>query len=92
MTRKWETSGSNEHSKDSHRQINWLHSKILAKLPNINEDKIRKYLKINNLETNAECDKSIKALNRDRGNTANRNLWKPLFYIFYTVRQANFVK
>ena len=76
---KWEASGATEHSKDCYGRFNLLHPKTLAKLSNIHERKIRESLDINNLETKAENDKSIKVLNRDRGNIVNRNWWKPLF-------------
>ena len=66
MTGKWEASSATEHSKNCHGRFNWLHPKTLAKLPNIHERKIRESLEINNLETKAEYDKSIKVLNRDR--------------------------
>ena len=71
MTGKWEASGATEHSKDCHGWFNWLHPKTFAKLSNIHERKIRESLETNNLETKAEYDKSIKVLNRDRGNTVN---------------------
>ena len=65
MAGKWEASGATEHCKDCHGRFNWLHPKTLAKLSNIRERKIRELLEINNLETKAEYDKSIKVLNRD---------------------------
>ena len=43
-------SGSTEHSKDFHGQLNWPHPKTLAKLPNIHGRKIRESLEINNIE------------------------------------------
>ena len=76
---KWEASGETEHCKDYHGRFNWLHPKALAKLSNIHEPKIRESLEINNLKTKAEYKKSIKVLNRDRGNIVNTNSWKPLF-------------
>ena len=83
-------SGATEHSKECHGPFNWLHPKTLAKLFNIRERKIRVSLEINNLETKAEYDKSIKVLNRDRGNIVNTNSWKPLFRkINMVVRHAN---
>ena len=66
--------------------------KTLAKLSNIHERKIRESLEINNLETKAEYDKSIKVLNRDRGNIVNTNSWKPLFRKINMVRHANAMK
>ena len=66
--------------------------KTLAKLYNIHERKIRESLEINNLETKAEYDKSIKVLNRDRGNIVNTNSWKPLFRKINMVRHANAMK
>ena len=69
-----------------------MHSKSLAKLSNIHECKIKESLEINNLETKAEYDKSIKVLNRDRGNIVNSNSWKPLFRKINMVRHANAMK
>ena len=92
MTRKWETPGAPEHSKNCHGRFNWLHPKTLAKLPNIHKRKIRESLEINNVETKAEHDKSIKVLNRDRGNTVSTNSWKPLFRKINMVRHANVMK
>ena len=65
MAGKWEASGATRHSKHCHGRFNWLHLKTLAKLSNIRERKIRELLEINNLETKAEYEKSIKVLNRD---------------------------
>ena len=65
MAGKWEASGASRHSKHCHGRFNWLHPKTLAKLSNIRERKIRESLEINNLETKAEYEKSIKVLNRD---------------------------
>ena len=45
---------------------------------NIHERKIRELLEINNLETKAEYDKSIKVLNSDRGNTVNTKFMEVL--------------
>ena len=92
MAGKWEASGATEHSKDCHEQFNWLHPKTLAKLSNIHEREIRESLDINNLETKAEYDKSIKVLNRDRGNIVNTNSWKPLYCKINIVRHANAMK
>ena len=92
MPGKWETSGATEHSKDCHGRFNWLHPKTLAKLSNIHECKTRESLDIDNLETKAEYDKSIKVLNRDRGNIVNTNSWKPLFRNFNMVRFAYAIK
>ena len=92
MAGKWEASGATEHSKECHGWFNWLHPKTLAKLSNIHERKIRESLEINNLETKAEYDKSIKVLNRDRGNIVNTNSWKPLFRKINMVRHANAMK
>ena len=92
MAGKWEASGATEHSKECHGRFNWLHPKTLAKLSNIHERKIRESLEINNLETKAEYDKSIKVLNRDRGNIVNTNSWKPLFRKINMVRHANAMK
>ena len=60
MTGKWKASGATEHSKGCYGQLNWLHPKTLAKLTNMHECKIRESLEINNLETKAEYNKSIK--------------------------------
>ena len=97
MVGKWEASGATEHSttehsKDCHGWFNWLHPKTFAKLSNIHERKIRESLETNNLETKAEYDKSIKVLNRDRGNTGNTNSWKPLFRKINMVRHDNAMK
>ena len=51
MAGKWEASSAPEHSKDCHGRFNWLHAKVLTKLSNIHERKIRESLEINNLET-----------------------------------------
>ena len=92
MTGKWEASAATEHSKDCHGRFNWLHPKTLAKLSNIHERKIRESLEINNLGTKAEYDKSIKVLNRDRGNIVNTNSCKPLFCKISMVLDANVMK
>ena len=73
-------------------RFNWLHPKTLAKLSYIHEREIRELLEINNLETKAEYGKSIKVVNRDRGNKVNTNSWKPLFRKIKTVRHANAMK
>ena len=77
MAGKWEASGATEHSKECHGRFNWLHPKTLAKLSNIHERKIGESLEINNVETKAQYEKSIKVLNRDRGDIVNTNSWKP---------------
>ena len=92
MAGKWEVSGATEHSKDCHGWFNWLHPKTPAKLSNIHERKIRESLEINNLETKAEYNKSIKVLNRDRGNIVNTNLWKLLFRKINIVHHTNAMK
>ena len=92
MAGKWEASGATEHSKECHGRFNWLHPKTLAKLLNIHKRKIRVSLEINNLETKVEYDKSIKVLNRDRGNIVNTNSWKPLFCQINMVRHDNAMK
>ena len=46
-------------------------------------------VRINNLETKAEYDKSIKVFNKDRGNIVNTNSWKPLSRRINMVRHAN---
>ena len=79
MKEKWEALGATEHSKDCNGRLNLVHPKILAKLPNIQEHKIRKLLEKNNLETKIEYKKTIKVLNRGRGTIVNTNSWKPLF-------------
>ena len=92
MAGKWEASGATEHTKECQRWFNWLHPKTLANLSNIHERKIRETLEINNLETKAEYDKFMKALNRDRGNIVNTNSWKPLFRKINMVRHDNAMK
>ena len=92
MAGKWEASGATEHSKDCHGRLNWLHPKTLAKLSNIHEPKKRESLEIKNLKIMAEYDKSIKVLNRGRGNIVNMNSWKPLFRKINMVRHANAMK
>ena len=73
-------------------RFNWLHPKTLAKLSYIHERETREAQEINNLETKAEYDKSIKVVNRDRGNRVNTNSWKPLFRKIKMVRHANAMK
>ena len=92
MAGNWEASGATEHSKECHRRFNWLHPKTLAQMSNIHERKIRESLEINILETKAEYDKSIKVLNRDRGNIVNTNSWKPLFCKINIVHHDNAMK
>ena len=92
VAEKWEVLSAIEHSKDCHGWLNLLHPKAPLKLSNISECKIRESLEINNLETKAEYGKSIKVLNRDRGNIVNTNSWKPLFRVINTVRHANAMK
>ena len=92
MAGKWEASGATVYSKDCHWRFNWLHLKTLAKLSSIHERKIRDSLGMNNSETKAECDQSIKVLNRDRGNIVNTNSWKPLFRKINMVRHTNTIK
>ena len=89
---KSEASAATEHSKNCHGRFNWLQPKTLAKLSNTHERKIKESLEINNLETKAEYDKSIKVLNRDRGNIVNTNSWKPLFRRINMVCHANATK
>ena len=92
MARKWEELDATEHSKDCHGWLYWLHPKALAKLSSIHKRKIKESLEINNLETKAEYDKSIKVLNKDRGNIVNTNSWKPLFCKINMVRHVNTMK
>ena len=92
MAQKREASGATEHSKNSHGWFNWLHPKTLGKFSNIHERKIRESLEINNLERKAEYDKSIRVLNRDRGNVVNTNSWKLFFRKINMVRHANAMK
>ena len=73
-------------------RFNWLRPKTPAKLSYIHEHEIRESLEINNLETKAEYDKSIKVVNRDRGNRVNTNSWNPLFRKIKMVRHANAMK
>ena len=65
---------------------------MVAKLHNIHERKIRELIEINNLETKGEYCKSIKVLNRDRGNLVNTNFQKHLFSKINMVRHANAMK
>ena len=65
MVEKWEASGATGHSKDCRGRFNLQYPETLAKLSNIYERKKREVLEINNLETKADYDKSIKVLNRD---------------------------
>ena len=58
----------------------------------MHERKVRESLETNNFETKAEYDKSIKVLNRDRGNIVNTNSWKSLFRKINMVRRANAMK
>ena len=81
-----------EHSKEYHGQFNWLYPKAFAKLSKIHKRKIRESLEMNNLETKPEYNKSIKVLNRDRGNIVNTNSWKPLFCKINMVGHANAMK
>ena len=53
---------------------------------------MREWLEINNLETKAEHDKSIKVLERDKGNLVNTNSWKPLFCKINMVHHANAIE
>ena len=92
MAGKWEASGSTEHFKYCHRWFNWLHPKTLAKLSNIHKRKVRESLEINNLETKAKYGKSMKVLNRDRGNIVNTNSWRLLFHRINMVRHVNAMK
>ena len=82
--------GATEHSKDFHGKFNWLPPKTLAALSNIHKHKIRESLEINNLESNAKYDNSIKVLNRDQGNMVKTNSWKLLFRNM--VHHANVMK
>ena len=68
------------------------HPKTIAKLSNIHERKVRESLEISNLETKAAYEKSIKVLNRDRGNIVNTNSWRPLFRKINMERHANAMK
>ena len=54
--------------------------------------KIKESLEIKNLDTKAEYNKSIKVLNRDRGNIVNTNSWQPLFRKINMERHANAMK
>ena len=92
MTRKWEASGTTKHCKDFHRRFNWLDPKTFSKLSKIHERIIKESLEINNLETKAEYDKSIKMLNRDRGNIINANSWMPSHGKINMMRHANTLK
>ena len=55
-------------------------------MANIHERRIEESLQVNNLETKVEYGKTIKVLNRDRGNAVNANSWKPMFCKINMVR------
>ena len=74
MAEKWESSGVTEHAKSYYRKFHWLHPKNFVKFKNLKERKIRKSLKLNELEVKAEFEHSIKVLHRIRGNIVNGNL------------------
>ena len=92
MKGKWEASGGTEHSKDCHGRFNRLLPKTIAKKWSTYTNVEQESLQVNNLETKAEYDKTIKNLNRDRGNIVNTNSWKPLFRKINMVRHANAMK
>ena len=92
MAEKWKASDGTEHSKDCHGLFNWVHRKALAKLDNIHERTIRESLEVSNLDTKAGYNKTIKVLNRHRGNIVNTNSWKPLFRKINMGRCANAMK
>ena len=79
MNGKWESSGATEHTKECHRQFDWLHLKTVRISPYMYERKIRKMLEINRLKTSNEKDKTFTVLNRDNGDYITMNSWKPLF-------------
>ena len=87
-----EASSATEHSKDSHGEFNWLHPKMLPKLHNIHECKIRESLEISNLEAKAEYNKSIEVLDKDQGDVINTNSRMPFFININRVHHANAIK
>ena len=50
MSRKWESSGSTEHTEEYHGEFDWLHSKTVRISSNIYERKIRQGLEISKLK------------------------------------------
>ena len=75
----WESSGATEHCKSCHGQFNWLHPDTLSVVPNFRERKIREALEINRARTLEEIKSCFTVINRDNGNLASSNVWKPLF-------------
>ena len=88
--KKMEASGATEHSKDVMGSA--IDPRTLAELHNIHECKIRELLEINNLETKTEYNKSIKVLNKDRGNIVKTDSRKPFFININMIRYANAMK
>ena len=79
MAWKWESLGTTGQTKSFHWPFDCLHPRTLAKLKNLGETKICESLEISKLEVKAKFDETIKVLNRNRGNIANKIFWKPLF-------------
>ena len=79
MSGKWESSGATEHTKECHRQFEWLHPKTVRISPYIYQRKISEALEINKLRTITEKNKAFTILNRDSGGYVTTNSWKPLF-------------
>ena len=63
----WESSGETKHTKECHAQINWIHPRTIATIPNIFKRKLREDLDINRIKTLKETDKTFKVPNRDNG-------------------------
>lgn len=73
-----EASGTKEQAKSYHRQFDWPHPRVVAKVTNLKERKIRESL--NKLEAKAVFDDSFKVFSHNRGN----DFWNALEvnYIF----------
>ena len=79
MSEKWESSGVAEHTKEYHRQFDWLHPKTIRISPYMYERKIREALEINKLKATNEKGKTFTVLNRDNGDYVTTSFGKPLF-------------
>ena len=63
----WESSGETKHTKECPAQINRIHPRTIATIPNIFKRKLREDLDINRIKTLKETDKTFKVPNRDNG-------------------------
>ena len=79
MSGKWESFRATEHTKECHGQFDWMHQKTVHISSYIYERKIHEALKRNKLKTINKKDKTFTVLNRDKGDYATTNSWKPLF-------------